>query len=92
MWHSCALWSQRDGDTRRIDGLAPYMTKGKQVSVDGSLKYNVYTNRDGVEVKAVNINAREIVLLGNKDDDVSDNVTSLPTRNDGIPSDDDIPF
>jgi len=92
MWHSCALWSQRDGDTRRIDGLAPYMTKGKQVSVDGSLKYNTYTNRDGAEVKAINISAREIVLLGNKDDNVADNVTSLPTRDDGIPSDDDIPF
>jgi len=88
MWHSCALWSPRDGDTRRIDALAPYMTKGKQVSVDGSLKYNNYTNKDGVEVQAININAREIVLLGGKDDTAD--VT--PIRQDMAIHDEDIPF
>ena len=88
MWHSCALWTPRDGDTRRIDALAPYMTKGKQVSVDGSLKYNNYTNKDGVEVQAININAREIVLLGSKDD----NAEVTPIRQDMPSHGEDIPF
>lgn len=51
---------------KQAEGLKPYLTKGKQIAVDGYLKQDRW-EKDGQKHSAVKINANDIQLLGGKD-------------------------
>lgn len=64
VWHNdIQFWSQKNKPDA-LEKLAPYMSKGTQIYVDGTLDY--YKDKDGV--KRVSIKAYNIELLGNKSD------------------------
>lgn len=51
---------------KQADSLKPYLTKGKQVGIDGYLKQERW-EKDGQKKSRVVINANEVELLGGKD-------------------------
>lgn len=94
-WHRIVLWG------KMADSLQPYLTKGKQVYVEGELRTEKW-EKDGVTRYTTKINARQIVLLGggrgggssNRDDDRGGYQDPMSGYgNGGGPGgDDDIPF
>ncbi len=58
-WHDVVLWDR--------EALAPYLTKGKEVSVQGRIQTRNYENKDGVKVYRTEIVAFEVELHGGSD-------------------------
>lgn len=57
-WHNVALW--------RSENLANYLTKGKQVYVEGRLRSYSYEDKDGNKRYNTEVVAEEIILLGGR--------------------------
>jgi single-strand DNA-binding protein len=55
-WHNIVLW--------RAENLANYLTKGKEVYVEGRLQTRSYEDRDGVKRYVTEIVADGVILLG----------------------------
>lgn len=58
-WTDVTLWRQ--------ENLANYLTKGKQVYVEGRLRTHSYDDRDGKKVYRTEVVADEVFLLGGRD-------------------------
>lgn len=87
-WHRCILW--------RCENLANYLTKGKQVLVDGRLQTRSYDDRDGVKRYLTEVVCDDLILLGGGDrTEKSGSAPSQPRNADpgehGV-TDDDVPF
>jgi single-strand DNA-binding protein len=59
-WTNVVLWRQ--------ENLANYLTKGKQVYVEGRLQTRSYDDKDGKKVYATEVVAEEVILLGGRGD------------------------
>jgi single-strand DNA-binding protein len=59
-WTNVTVWRQ--------ENLANYLTKGKQVYVEGRLQTRSYDDKDGKKVYATDVIADEIILLGGRGD------------------------
>ncbi len=57
-WSNVTLW--------RAENLSPYLTKGKQVYVEGRLQTRSYDDKDGKKVYATDVVADEVILLGGR--------------------------
>jgi len=57
-WTRVVLW--------RAENLAPYLTKGKQVYVEGRLQTRSYEDKDGKKVYATDVVADDVILLGGR--------------------------
>src|SRR3978361_663795 len=55
-WSNVTLW--------RSENLANYLTKGKQVCVEGRLPTRSYEDKDGKKVYATDVVADDVILLG----------------------------
>jgi len=55
-WSNVVLW--------RSENLANYLTKGKQVYVEGRLRTRNYENKDGQKVYVTEVVADDVILLG----------------------------
>jgi len=62
-WHRVVFF----GKLGEIAG--EYLRKGRQVYVEGSLRYDKYTGQDGVEKYSTDIIADEMQMLGGRDGD-----------------------
>jgi single-strand DNA-binding protein len=54
-WHRVTLW--------RAENLAQYLTKGKQVYIEGRLQTRSYDDKDGQKRYATDVVCEEIILL-----------------------------
>jgi single-strand DNA-binding protein len=54
-WHNVSLW--------RAENLAQYLTKGKQVYVEGRLQNRSYEDKDGQKRYATDVVADDVILL-----------------------------
>jgi single-strand DNA-binding protein len=54
-WHNIVLW--------RSENVASYLTKGKQVYVEGRLRTRNYENKEGRKVYVTEVIAEELILL-----------------------------
>ena len=54
-WHNIVLW--------RSENVANYLTKGKQVYVEGRLRTRNYENKEGRKVYVTEVIAEELILL-----------------------------
>ena len=59
-WHNVVLWRQ--------ENLANYLTKGKQVYVEGRLKTRSYDDKEGKKVYRTEVVAEDLILLGGRGD------------------------
>ena len=57
-WTRVVLW--------RGENVAPYLTKGTQVYVEGRLQTRSYDDKDGKKVWATDVVADEVILLGGR--------------------------
>src|SRR5262249_54062925 len=57
-WHNIVLW--------RAENVAPYLTRGTQVYVEGRLQTRNYENKEGKKVYVTEVVANELILLGGK--------------------------
>ncbi len=54
-WHNIVVW--------RSENLGPYLTKGKQVFVEGRLQSKTYTDDGGKKRSRVEVVAENVILL-----------------------------
>lgn len=54
---------------KRAESLAPYLIKGQQVTVSGSVTEREYTDKDGQQRKVQEIRVNDVALQGGKRDE-----------------------
>ncbi|MNR71521.1 Single-stranded DNA-binding protein [compost metagenome] len=64
-WHRVVAYD------RLADIVAEYVKKGRQVYVEGKLRRTKYTDKDGIERTACDIVARDVQMLGKREDNGS---------------------
>jgi single-strand DNA-binding protein len=87
-WHRIVLWG------RQADTLQPYLTKGKQIYVEGRLETRQW-EKDGQKHYTTEVKADRIVLLsggGGRGADRGDVGYADPLKDPTPITDDDIPF
>ena len=57
-WHRIVIWG------KTAESLHEYLTKGKQIYVEGRIETKEWTNKEGQKVKTTEIRADRVVLLG----------------------------
>jgi len=96
-WVDCAYWTDRTG-------ISPYLTKGKQVYVEGNPEVRTFTRNDGTAGASLSLRVREVQLLGGRGDSgvpsssmsgtesYASSKTSIPNAADVNEPVDDLPF
>src|SRR5687768_649334 len=90
-WVDCAYWTDKTA-------ISPYLTKGKQVYVEGTPEARSFQRNDGTPGSSLSLRVREIQLLGGRGDNsgaissASAPATSVPSANDIAEPVDDLPF
>ena len=90
-WFRVTLWG------RQAETASQYLTKGRPIYIEGRLRLDEYTDRDGNKRQTLEVNATDIHFIGSsRGDDVSENTKSAAAGGQALPeaepSDDDIPF
>lgn len=57
-WTNVVLW--------RGEGVAPYLTKGKQIYVEGRIQTRSYDDKEGKKVWTTEVIAEDVILLGGR--------------------------
>jgi single-strand DNA-binding protein len=57
-WTNVVMW--------RGENVAPYLTKGKQIFVEGRLQTRSYDDKDGKKVWTTEVVAEDVILLGGR--------------------------
>ena len=98
-WVDCAYWTDRTA-------ISPYLTKGKQVFVEGTPEVRSYTRQDGTGGASLSLRVREVQLLGGRGDNGNSTTpayngasasgssqnTSVPSASEITEPIDDLPF
>jgi single-strand DNA-binding protein len=89
-WHNVVLFG------KSAEYICNYGKKGNSVYIEGPVRYEKYTDKEGVERLATKIMGKEVKILSSKhgaDDKVVNNVTNVDNiiNNEDL-TDDDIPF
>ena len=63
-WHRVVLWNNRS--TGLADLAEKYMKKGDRIYVEGRIEYRTWEDRDGNTRYSTEINAREVIMLGQR--------------------------
>ena len=91
-WVDCAYWSDKTA-------VAPYLTKGMKVYVEGTPEVRTFQKQDGSTGASLSLRVREVQLLGGKADGPSSggynqqaSPAQVPSSNEVGESVDDLPF
>lgn len=63
IWWDCSIFG------KRAEALAPYLTKGQQVTVSGTVTEREWTDKNGQQRKSMGVRVQEIALQGGKRDE-----------------------
>jgi single-strand DNA-binding protein len=88
-WFRVNLWG------KQVENISRYLTRGKQVLVEGRLRVDEWTDREGRNRYTLVINATDVRLLGSKPEegDEIEEVSEEAIRSGDFKDDkDDIPF
>ena len=69
-WTNVVLW--------RGENVAPYLTKGKQIYVEGRLQTRSYDDKDGKKVWTTEVVAEDVILLGGRGEGGPDEFSQEP--------------
>lgn len=93
LWVDCAVWGERG------EKLAPYLTKGKSVTVAGDIDLRTFQKNDGSAGASITCNAQRVTLQGGGESTSPPRAAAPPARpanpappQKGADFDDDIPF
>ena len=78
-WHNIVVW--------RSENLGPYLTKGKQVFVEGRLQSKTYTDDGGKKRSRVEVIAENVILLS-RDEQKNGTSENDPKEGLGVSDDD----
>ena len=96
-WVDCAYWTDRTA-------VAQYLTKGKQVFVEGQPEARSFQRNDGTPGSSLSLRVREVQLLGGRSDSggvssqpvtpaaASTSVSNVPSPSEITEPIDDLPF
>jgi single-strand DNA-binding protein len=82
-WVDCAYWTDRTA-------ISPYLTKGKQVFVEGNPEVRTFTRQDGTAGASLSLRVREVQLLGGRGESGSSPASSSSAPSSSVPSASDI--
>ena len=98
-WHRIVIWG------KTAESIHEYLTKGKQIYVEGRIQTKEWTDKEGQKVKTTEIRADRVVLLGGGGGEGRGRVSRERFASEGAesggtdaaapvdaPNDDDIPF
>ena len=91
-WHRIVVWG------KQAEIMGEYLSKGKQVYVEGSLQTREWNDRDGNKRQTTEIRAQRVLMLGRGEGKSEAAGASRPAEMDADPgsgpqmSEDDIPF
>src|SRR5881394_4020948 len=84
-WVDCAYWTDRTG-------ISPYLTKGKEVYVEGIPELKTYTKKGGSNGASLSMKIRVIQLVGGRSDNGSGSSVEIPEVIDVTEAGEDLPF
>src|SRR5688572_1796070 len=91
-WVDCAYWTDRTA-------VAPYLTKGTQVYVEGTPEVRSFQRNDGTAGASLSMRVREVQLLGRKGEGGGSSMDATMPQRQGAPAGasiddvaDDLPF
>lgn len=91
-WFRITLWG------KQAEAASKYLTKGRPVYIEGRLRIEEYTDRDGNQRQSLEVTATDMQFIGTRGDDTM-SATAGSSSNDfaddlpaSAPNDDDIPF
>lgn len=73
-WVDCAYWTDRTA-------VAPYLTKGTQVYVEGQPEVRSFQRNDGTAGASLSMRVRELQLVGRKGDNTTGGDMPAPQAN-----------
>ncbi len=73
-YFDCIAW----GKTGEI--LAKYLTKGKRVAIEGSLRYSSWEGSDGKKRSKIEVYIEQFQFIDNKVDQMSDKIIDSPNQ------------
>src|SRR5579884_2960539 len=76
-WINVVLWRQ--------ENLANYLTRGKQVYVEGRIQTRNYDDKDGKKVYVTEVVADEVILLGGRGEGAFEGGAPAASRSTGAP-------
>lgn len=96
-WFKITLWG------KQAEVANQYLSKGKQVYIEGRLRQSEYTDREGMKRTSLEVTASDIQFLGTRGEEGSAGASasarpasapgqSSSAMDDNQPSDEDIPF
>lgn len=95
IWVDCAYWTDKTA-------VAPYLTKGTQIYVEGQPELKTYQKNDGTQGTSLSLRVREVQLLRGKGDtgggggvmsnESSSARSNIPSASDITEPVDDLPF
>jgi single-strand DNA-binding protein len=98
-WHNCIVWGGL------VTVVENYVTKGSKIAIEGRLESRKWTDRDGNERTAMEVNVQRLELLSPKKERSEDDDDGAPrvrrskpkpkpkdTSNEGYDLDDEVPF
>lgn len=71
-WHRCEFWNP--------GGVLPYLVKGQQVFVEGTLRTEKYKDKDGVDKVVVKVRVLSLQLIGGRDGQQEGDAPRRPQR------------
>ncbi len=82
-WHNIVIWG------KQAESCGQYLAKGREVCVEGSVRYRQYDDKEGQKKYITEINAVQVTFLGRGEGKAvaSENSNAVPT-----PEDAEIPF
>jgi single-strand DNA-binding protein len=90
-WVDCAYWTDKTA-------ISPYLTKGKQVYVEGTPEARSFQRNDGTPGSSLSLRVRDIQLLGGRGESgglsgaSASPAASVPSGSDVAEAVDDLPF
>lgn len=91
-WKDHTEWVRVVAFGKLAELVEKFLTKGRQVYVEGRLQTRSYKDKDGVEKWSTEVVAREILFLGGPNSAQGGAGKSNPVRDDFLEGDDDLPF
>lgn len=94
-WHNIVVWG------KQAETCGQYLSKGRQVYIEGRIQTRKFEDREGKERYFTEINAREVRFLGSRDGGGARSDQSFEDGPSGgfddagagsVPPDDDVPF
>ena len=84
-WHNVILWN------KLADVAEKYLSKGRQVYIEGTLRTRSYEDNTGASRKITEVIGQRLILLGSRNENPSPSVAA-PEKDPPVTAEDNLPF